>query len=337
MPTGQESLQTWSSKRVAVTGAGGFIGSHLAEALVAEGADVTAVVRYNSRGDDGNLRFLDDDVRGSLRVHRIDLTDLEATRQALDGMEVVFNLAAFVGIPYSYANPHDTVMNNVQATVNVLAVARENGVERLVQTSTSEVYGSARQVPIPETHPLQPQSPYSASKIATDHIALSYHYAFHVPVAVVRPFNTFGPRQSARAVIPTIIMQALAGSEIRLGTTTTTRDFTYVADTVAGFLRAGASAGSVGEVINLGTGREISIADTVKMIVGVVGKDARVVQDAERLRPETSEVSRLCADIGKARRLLGYEPQVSLEEGIRRTAAWITEHLGTYRPDAYAV
>jgi len=327
----------WSSKRVAVTGAGGFIGSHLAEALVAEGAEVTAVVRYNSRGDDGNLRFLADDVRGSLRVHRIDLTDLEATRQALNGMEVVFNLAAFVGIPYSYANPHDTVMNNVQATVNVLAVARENGVERLVQTSTSEVYGSARQVPIPEAHPLQPQSPYSASKIATDHIALSYHYAFHVPVAVVRPFNTFGPRQSARAVIPTIIMQALAGNEIRLGTTTTTRDFTYVTDTVRGFLLAGASAASVGEVVNLGTGREISIADTVKMIVGVVGKDARVVQDAERLRPETSEVSRLCADIGKARRLLGYEPRVSLEEGIRRTAAWITEHLGTYRPDAYAV
>jgi len=328
---------TWSSKRVAVTGAGGFIGSHLVEALVAEGADITAIVRYNSRGDDGNLRFLSEKVRRGLRVERIDLTDLEATRQALRGAEIVFNLAAFVGIPYSYANPHDTVMNNVQATVNVLAVARENGVERLVQTSTSEVYGSARQVPIPETHPLQPQSPYSASKIATDHIALSYYYAFHLPVAVVRPFNTFGPRQSARAVIPTIITQALAGSEIKLGTTTTTRDFTYVADTVRGFMLAGASPAAVGEVVNLGTGRETSIADTVKLIVGTLGSKARVVQDAERLRPETSEVSRLCADIGKARKLLGYEPEVGLEDGIRRTAAWITEHLGTYRPDAYAV
>ena len=328
---------TWSSKRVAVTGAGGFIGSHLVEALVAEGADITAIVRYNSRGDDGNLRFLSEKVRRGLRVERIDLTDLEATRQALRGAEIVFNLAAFVGIPYSYANPHDTVMNNVQATVNVLAVARENGVERLVQTSTSEVYGSARQVPIPETHPLQPQSPYSASKIATDHIALSYHYAFHLPVTIVRPFNTFGPRQSARAVIPTIITQALAGSEIKLGTTTTTRDFTYVADTVRGFMLAGASPAAVGEVVNLGTGRETSIADTVKLIVGTLGSKARVVQDAERLRPETSEVSRLCADIGKARKLLGYEPEVGLEDGIRRTAAWITEHLGTYRPDAYAV
>ena len=328
---------TWSSKRVAVTGAGGFIGSHLVEALAAEGAAITAIVRYNSRGDDGNLRFVNEKVRRGLRVERIDLTDLEATRQALRGAEIVFNLAAFVGIPYSYANPHDTVMNNVQATVNVLAVARENGVERLVQTSTSEVYGSARQVPIPETHPLQPQSPYSASKIATDHIALSYYYAFHLPVAVVRPFNTFGPRQSARAVIPTVITQALAGSEIKLGTTTTTRDFTYVADTVRGFMLAGASPASVGEVVNLGTGRETSIADAVKLIVGALGSKAHVVQDAERLRPETSEVSRLCADIGKARKLLGYEPQVGFEDGIRRTAAWITEHLGAYRPDAYAV
>ena len=327
----------WMSKRVAVTGAGGFIGSHLVEALVAEGAEVTAVVRYNSRGDDGNLRFVDEAVRRSLRMERIDLADLEATRQALKGAEVVFNLAAFVGIPYSYANPHDTVLNNVQATVNVLAVARENGVERLVQTSTSEVYGSARQVPIPETHPLQPQSPYSASKIATDNIALSYHYAFQLPVSVVRPFNTFGPRQSARAVIPTVIMQALTGSEIKLGTTTTTRDFTYVADTVRGFLLAGSSPASVGEVVNLGTGREISIADVVKMIAGQLGKSARVVEDSGRLRPQTSEVSRLCADISKARRLIGYEPKVKLEEGIRLTAAWIKEHLSTFRPDAYAV
>ena len=209
--------------------------------------------------------------------------------------------------------------------------------ERLLQTSTSEVYGSARQVPIPETHPLQPQSPYSASKIATDHIALSYYYAFNLPVSVVRPFNTFGPRQSARAVIPTVIAQALTGSEIKLGTTATTRDFTFVADTVRAFLLAGASPASVGDVVNIGTGREISIADTVTLIASQLGCSARVVRDPGRLRPETSEVSRLCADISKARRLLGYEPEVALEEGIRRTADWIREHLSAFRPDAYAV
>lgn len=328
----------WSSKKVAVTGAGGFIGSHLAEALVRAGAEVTATVRYNSRGDDGNLRYVADDVRKAMRIHRIDLADAEAAKVALGGADVIFHLAAFVGIPYSYSNPHDAVLNNVLSTLNVLTVARERGVERLVQTSTSEVYGSARQVPIPENHPLQPQSPYSASKIGTDHIALSYFYSFKLPVAVIRPFNTFGPRQSARAVIPTVIMQALAGSEIRLGTTTTTRDFTYVDDTVRGFMLAGASSASVGEVINIGTGREVSIADTVKLIVELVGKrDAKVVQDEQRVRPDTSEVSRLCADIAKAKKLLGYEPKVTLEDGLKRTAAWIGENLAAYNPEQYAV
>jgi dTDP-glucose 4,6-dehydratase len=326
----------WTSKRVAVTGAGGFIGSHLTEALVRAGANVSAVVRYNSRGDDGNLRHLSPDVRGSLRVHRIDLADVDATRQALAGAEVVFHLAAFVGIPYSYANPHDAVLNNVLSTLNVLSVTREAGAEKLIQTSTSEVYGSARTIPIPETHPLQPQSPYSASKIATDHIALSYHYSFGLPVAVVRPFNTFGPRQSARAVIPTVITQALTGSEIRIGTTTTTRDFTFVEDTVRGFLLAAESKAAVGEIINLGTGREISVDDTIRLIVATVGKDVRLVQDDRRLRPERSEVLRLCADIAKAERLLGFRPAVPLEEGIRRTVAWIADHLSLYRPEVYA-
>jgi len=327
----------WTSKRVVVTGAGGFIGSHLAEQLVRAGARVTAVVRYNSRGDDGTLRYLEPAVRQSLIVHRIDLADADATRQALKGAQVVFHLAAFVGIPYSYANPHDTIRNNVLSTLNVLSVGREAGFEKLIQTSTSEVYGSARQIPIPETHPLQPQSPYSASKIATDHIALSYHYSYDLPVAVVRPFNTFGPRQSARAVLPTVIAQALAGGDIKVGATTTTRDFTYVDDTVCGFLLAAESAGSTGEVINIGTGRETSVADAIAQIVAVVGKSNRIVPDAARLRPEKSEVSRLCADISKADRLLGFRPQVSFEEGIRRTVAWIAEHRDAYRPDAYAV
>jgi dTDP-glucose 4,6-dehydratase len=326
----------WTSKRVAVTGAGGFIGSHLAEALVRSGAEVTAVVRYNSRGDDGNLRHLDARTRASLRIHRIDLADVDATREALKGAEVVFNLAAFVGIPYSYANPHDAVLNNVQSTLNVLSVAREAGLLKLVQTSTSEVYGSARQIPIPESHPLQPQSPYSASKIATDNISLSYYYSFNLPVTLVRPFNTYGPRQSARAIIPSVIAQALAGSEIRVGSTDTTRDFTYVEDTVRGFLLAGESPAAIGEVINIGTGRETSVEDTIALILRVLGKEAHLVRDEHRVRPDKSEVSRLCADIGKAERLLGYRPTVSLEEGIGRTAEWIAAHLSSYRPEAYA-
>ncbi len=328
---------SWTSKRVAVTGAGGFIGSHLAEALVRAGAEVTAVVRYNSRSDDGNLRHLEAGVRDALRIHRIDLADVDATRETLKDAAVIFHLAAFVGIPYSYQNPHDTVLNNVLSTLNVLGVARESGLEKLVQTSTSEVYGSALQVPIPETHPLQPQSPYSASKIATDHIALSYHYSFQVPVAVVRPFNTFGPRQSARAVIPSVITQALTGKQVKVGTTTTTRDFTFVEDTVRGFLLAGASPASVGQVINIGTGREIGISDAIEKIIAIVGKDVPVLRDEGRIRPEQSEVSRLCADISRAEALLGYRPTVTFEEGVRRTVAWIAEHLDEYKPEAYAI
>ncbi len=326
----------WTAKRVVVTGAGGFIGSHLAEALVKAGAAVTAVVRYNSRGDDGSLRYLDSATRASLRIHRIDLADVDATREALKGAEIVFNLAAFVGIPYSYASPHDAVMNNVVSTLNVLSVAREAGLEKLVQTSTSEVYGSARQLPIPETHPLQPQSPYSASKIATDNISLSYYYSFNLPVTLVRPFNTFGPRQSARAVIPAVIAQALAGSEIKIGSTTTTRDFTYVEDTVRGFMLAGESAAAIGEVVNIGTGRETSIADTIALILRGLGKEAQLVRDEHRVRPDKSEVSRLCADVGKAQRLMGYRPMVSLEDGLRRTSDWISAHLREYRPEIYA-
>ena len=330
-------MMAWRSKRVVVTGAGGFIGSHLAEALVRAGAEVTGVVRYNSRGDEGNLRHLDPAVRAGLKVHSLEMTDIDAVRQALKGAEVVFNLAAFVGIPYSYENPQDVIVNNILSSLNVLLAAREHGVAKLVQTSTSEVYGSARQIPMPETHPLQPQSPYSASKIATDSLALSFCHSYGLPVAIIRPFNTFGPRQSARAVLPSAICQALAGGEIKVGATSTTRDFNYVADTVRGFLMVAETDETVGEAVNIGSGREIGIADAIRMIVAVVGRHNRVVQDEARLRPEASEVSRLCADISKAQRLIGYGPEVTFEEGLRRTVAWIAEHPDAYRPDIYNV
>lgn len=330
-------VMSWKGKRVVVTGAGGFIGSHLAERLVRDGAEVVAVVRYNSRGDDGNLRFVPAEVRGEMATHRLDLTELDAVRHVLREAEVVFHLAAFVGIPYSYANPQDVVLNNVASTLNILLIGRENGIQRLVQTSTSEVYGSARQIPIPETHPYQPQSPYSASKIATDNIALSFWYSYGLPVSVIRPFNTFGPRQSARAVLPAVICQAITGGDIKVGETTTTRDFNFVSDTVAGFLQIAESPRTVGEIVNIGSGREVSIASAIELIVKLVGKGNRIVRDPARLRPEKSEVSRLCADITRARELLGYAPAVDFAEGLRRTADWIAAHPEVYRPDAYAV
>jgi dTDP-glucose 4,6-dehydratase len=332
-----ERLMDWTSKRVVVTGAGGFIGSHLAETLVRQGAAVTAIVRYNSRRDEGNLHFADATVRRALRIEHIDMTDIDAVRRVLRGADVIFNLAAFVGIPYSYQNPQDAVTNNVLATLNVLLVARESGASKLVQTSTSEVYGSARQIPIPETHPLQPQSPYSASKIATDSIALSFWHTYGLPVAVIRPFNTFGPRQSARAVLPSVIAQALAGRDIKVGTTSTTRDFNYVDDTVRGFLLVGASPATAGEVVNIGSGREVTIDAAIRTIVELVGRGNRIVADDARVRPENSEVSRLCADLTKAERLVGYRPEVSFDEGLRRTIAWIADHSGAFDPATYAV
>lgn len=327
----------WNSKKVVVTGAGGFIGSHLAEGLARAGAKVTAVVRYNSRGDEGNLRYVDEEVRRAITVRAMEMTDPDAVRRALDGNDIVFNLAAFIGIPYSYVAPQDTIQNNLASTLNVLVAARDGVVGRVVQTSTSEVYGSALQVPIPESHPYQPQSPYSASKIATDNISLSFFLAFNTPITVVRPFNTYGPRQSARAVIPSVISQALAGTDIKVGSTTTTRDFNYVTDTVRGFMLLATSDQALGKCVNIGSGREISIADTIDTIIKVVGKNNRIVHDEQRMRPEASEVNRLLADIALARELVGYEPQVSFEEGIRRTVDWIAEHQHVFKPHAYNV
>jgi len=328
-------MSTWTGRRVLVTGAGGFIGSHLAEALVREGARVRAFVRYSSAGTWG---WLDEaPLRAELEVLAGDLRDPETLVPALRDVEVVFHLAALIAIPYSYVTPLAYVRTNVEGTVNLLEAARAAGVARVVHTSTSEVYGSARYVPIDEQHPLQGQSPYSASKIGADMLAESFYRAYGLPVVTLRPFNTYGPRQSARAVIPTIITQALAGRSVELGALTPTRDFTFVGDTVRGFLLAGVVPEAVGRTINLGVGREIAIGELAKLIERLLGRAITTVHDAGRDRPQQSEVERLCSDNRLARELLGWGPQVSLEQGLHATIAWLSEHLARYRPERYQV
>jgi NAD dependent epimerase/dehydratase len=327
---------TWNSKNVVVTGAGGFIGSHLVERLLALGANVTAFVRYNSRNDPGFLDLLAPHTK-HIRIVPGDIRDPEAVRTALEGAGTVFHLAALPGIPYSYVHPIEVFEVNARGTLNVLVGARDAALERVVITSTSEVYGSALYVPIDEKHPKQPLSPYSASKIAADAIALSFHAAFQLPVTVVRPFNTFGPRQSDRAIIPTIISQALTQSEIAVGNTAPTRDFTYVSDTVEGFLQLAQCGAAVGQEVNLGTGSEVSIGDLVQRINAIIGRSLPIRKKDERVRPETSEVTRLLSNNTKARELAGWTPRVTLDEGIRLTAKWVEERLEMYDPSAYRI
>jgi dTDP-glucose 4,6-dehydratase len=322
---------------VLVTGAGGFIGSHLAEALVRAGASVRAFVRYNSRGDCGWLEPPETEIAREIEIFRGDLANPEAVGGAVEGREVVFHLGALIPIPYSYRHPREFVAANIVGTLNVLEAVRRAGIGRLVHTSTSEVYGTAVTVPITEEHPLHAQSPYAATKVAADQLALSYHSSFGTPVVVARPFNTFGPRQSARAVIPTIVTQALAREEIALGATHTTRDFLYVEDNVAGIMRCGAVDRIDGEVLNLGTGVEVSIADLVERVLRLLDRDVSVVLDEQRLRPTASEVERLVADATKARRLLGWKPEVDLERGLARTVDWLTGTLDSYKTSAYNV
>jgi NAD dependent epimerase/dehydratase len=327
----------WAGRLVLVTGAEGFIGSTLVDTLVERGARVRAFVHYKPYAEHGNLAPYLADPDSPVTVRAGDLRDGGQLIDAVDGCDTVFHLGALIGIPYSYEAPDSYVQTNVMGTLNVAAACRRHGA-RLVHTSTSETYGTALQVPIAETHPLQPQSPYSASKIGADMMALSFWHAFELPVSVVRPFNCYGPRQSARAVIPTILGQLHAGvTEIKLGATTPTRDFTFVTDTATGFVAVANAEKSVGEVINIGSGQEISIGDLAQVLIEVSGKDARIVADEQRVRPTGSEVERLLADNTKARELTSWIPQVPLREGLQRTSDWIRDHVDVAGARRYQV
>lgn len=316
----------WSKKKVLVTGAGGFIGSHLTERLIDLGADVKCFVRYNSRNDWGLLEIIPQEKLDSLEIVSGDLKDFDAVKGAAKDVDVIFHLGSLISIPYSYNRPRDTIENNISSTLNILTAARDLGVEKIVHTSSSEVYGTALYVPIDEKHPLQGQSPYSASKIGADKIAESFYCAFDLPVAIIRPFNTYGPRQSARAIIPTIIAQAIEQEKIKLGSLFPTRDYTYISDTVNGFIKVAESDSSIGEVINIGSNFEVSMGDLAQKISSLLDKKIDIVQDSSRVRPLKSEVKRLWCDNAKARRLLNWEPQVSLEEGLQKTIDWISEN-----------
>lgn len=331
--------------KLLVTGADGFIGSHLTEALVRAGHEVTAFVQYNSFGAWGWLDRCASEVAGRFAVVAGDVRDPHGVRAALRGHDAVLHLAALIAIPHSYHSPDAYVETNIRGTLNVVQAARELGIGRVIHTSTSEVYGTARFVPITEEHPLQGQSPYAASKIGADQIALSFHLSFGTPVVVIRPFNTYGPRQSARAVIPTVITQIASGERrIRLGAVHPTRDFSHVEDTVAGFVAAlHAKDDSLGQVINLGSNFEISIGDTAQEIARLMDATIEIVTEDQRLRPQGSEVERLWSDTGKAAALLGWKPSYAGREGLRRglasTIAWFTEprNLAAYKPDLYNV
>ncbi len=335
--------------KVLVTGAGGFIGSHLVERLVAQGADVRAFVEYNSLGSWGWLEQSPPHIRDAIEIFSGDIRDSHAVRQAVQGCETVFHLAALIGIPYSYLAPESYVDTNITGTLNIVQAATDLGASRVVHTSTSEVYGTAQQVPIDEAHPLNPQSPYAATKVGADQIALSYYRSFGTPVTIVRPFNTYGPRQSARAVIPTVITQLAAQRQagkpcrIKLGATHPTRDFTFVGDTATGFIAAADSDSALGEVVNIGTNFEISIGDTAELIAEIMDVSLQIETADERLRPDASEVERLWCNNGKAAKLLGWAPSYSGREGFRRglreTIDWFEhdENQAVYKDSIYNV
>jgi len=326
---------SWSGRRVLVSGAGGFIGSHLAEQLARLGARTRALVRYNALGRMGWLER--SPLLEKLEVVFGDITDPDSVDRAVEDVDVVFHLAALIAVPYSYHAPRSYVRSNIEGTLNMLQAARSRGVERIVLTSTSEVYGTAQYVPIDERHPVQVQSPYAASKVGADALADAFFRAYGTPVVTVRPFNTFGPRQSARAVIPTIIIQCLAGNVVRLGSLRPTRDLSYVSDIVDGFVRAAQAQKVMGEVVNLGRGEEISIGALAEEIADLTGRTVSIEEDPQRLRPQDSEVGRLLADNTRARELLGWTPQVGLRSGLQRTIEWYKANLDGYRPGDYAI
>jgi NAD dependent epimerase/dehydratase len=328
------TTSSWAGRQVLVTGGEGFIGSTLVDHLLAAGASVRAYVHYKPYGSAGYLAGREDDVD----IVAGDVRDGERVSEAVRGCDTVLHLAALIGIPYSYVAPESYIQTNVIGTYNVVNACRRHDVRRMVHTSTSETYGTAITAPISEEHPLQPQSPYSASKIGADMMALSFHHSFDVPVAVIRPFNTYGPRQSARAVIPTILTQLHSGArEIRLGSTTPTRDFNYVDDTARGFLAVAECDRALGNVVNVGSGREISIGDLAALLIEASGKDAKVVSEDTRVRPDNSEVERLLCDNTRAREWCGWEPQVTLEEGLRRTSDWVRDNLARLESKGYQI
>ena len=332
------------NKRILITGADGFIGSHLTEALIRQGHNVRAFMLYNSFNSWGWLDHCGEDVKGKFEVFSGDIRDPHGVKEAMKNCDAVLHLAALIAIPYSYHSPDTYVDTNIKGTLNVLQAARELGVQRVIHTSTSEVYGTARFVPITEEHPLQGQSPYSATKIAADQLVYSFYASFGLPVVIVRPFNTYGPRQSARAVIPTIITQIASGQrQIKLGAVSPTRDFSYVQDTVAGFIAALNSEQGLGEVVNFGSNFEISIGDTARLIAETMNIEIEIITDETRLRPENSEVERLWADNTKASQLFGWQPSYGSREGFKRglteTAAWFKNpaNLAGYKADRYNI
>jgi len=322
--------------KVLVTGAGGFIGSHLTEELVRQGEEVRAFVRYNSRDEIGLLEDLPNDVLNQIEVIPGDLKDPDGVKKVVKGCSKVFHLGALIAIPYSYIHPFDFVQTNVVGTANLLnACLEENALEKIIHTSTSEVYGTAQYIPIDEKHPIQAQSPYAASKISADKLAESYFRSFSLPITTIRPFNTFGPRQSLRAIIPTIISQAIENEKIRLGNTKPRRDFLFVKDTIRGFIQLGKCDKALGKVVNIGRGTDISIEELVKKILSLMGKECKIEVEDRRIRPENSEVMQLLSDIRLAKKLFNWAPQYTLEEGLGETIEWYRKNLSRFKVGSY--
>ena len=327
----------WNSKQVLVTGAGGFIGSHLCETLVRTGANVTAMIHYSGRSDWGNLELAPVQIKSALKVVAGNIEDTEFVLRQVKGTDVVFHLAALIAIPYSYAAPRSYITTNVLGTLNVLEAARACNVEKIVHTSTSETYGTAIYTPIDEKHPLQGQSPYAASKIGADKLAESYYRSFGSPVATIRPFNTFGPRQSARAIIPTIIAQALAREEIHLGSTEPVRDFNFVQDVADAFIKVAESPECVGDVVNAGSGKGITIGELATEILRLIGCDKPIVSEKTRFRPPESEVFKLICDNARIQRLTGWKPAHSLEQGLGKAIEFVSKHMNAYKADQFTI